>query len=143
MSTGVSVPTGFGWVAASLLSTAVVLQWQSVVVAKARKSAAIEYPRLYADKAEMATSNAAVVFNCKQRAHQNTLEHMPTLLIATLIAAIRYPKLAAAACGTWSLGRILYTIGYSSGVPAKVRRVLSLAFLPDGPMARSACQVRV
>lgn len=90
----------YSYVAASLVGTVFLLAGQSIVVSKARKAAQIPYPQLYAEKAEAAASPAANKFNCAQReallsfpssitltwtrflgAHQNTLEHMPIVLI--------------------------------------------------------------
>ena len=54
-------------------------------------------------------------------AHQNTLEDLPIIVANTLIGGVTHPVVAAALCGTWVFSRILYTIGYSTGDPAKVR----------------------
>jgi hypothetical protein len=46
-----------------------------------------------------------------------------TILLAiyrTLIGGLRYPIFAAAACGFWSVTRILYMIRYGTGEPKKV-----------------------
>ncbi|KAI0053459.1 membrane-associated proteins in eicosanoid and glutathione metabolism [Auriscalpium vulgare] len=122
MSSTITVPAGFSYVLAALLSTSFVLRWQSdYMVSKARKAAGIPYPQMYAEKAEHAASKAAQVFNCTQRAHQNTLEGLPAILVTTLISAIYSPLVAASACGFWSFARILYTLGYSTGEPKRVR----------------------
>ncbi|KAI9509532.1 hypothetical protein F5148DRAFT_746532 [Russula earlei] len=121
------IPPGFAWVGASLLSLAGILQWQTMLVGGARKKAGIAYPRAYAEKAEQEASKEALVFNCAQRAHQNTLENGPVIVITTLIGGLRYPILAAAVCALWSLTRVVYTVRYSSGEP---RKVLFLRILP-------------
>ncbi|KAA1468051.1 membrane-associated proteins in eicosanoid and glutathione metabolism [Dentipellis sp. KUC8613] len=121
MST-IHVPKGFSYVAASLLSTVFLTAWQSIVVGSARKSAAIPYPQLYAEKAEAEASKTAHIFNCKQRAHQNTLENIPGVIVTTLIAGLNYPIIAAAACGIWTSSRIIYTAGYATGDPKKRNR---------------------
>ncbi|ETW87083.1 MAPEG family [Heterobasidion irregulare TC 32-1] len=121
MST-IILPEGTSYVAAGLLSTTILLAWQSIVVSKARKSAKIEYPRLYAEKAEQDASIDALKFNCAQRAHQNTLENMPIILTTSLVTALSYPKLAGVACGCWSVARVLYTSGYATGDPKKRQR---------------------
>ncbi|KAI0275333.1 hypothetical protein BC834DRAFT_852344 [Gloeopeniophorella convolvens] len=77
---------------------------------------------MYAEKAEQDASRDALIFNCKQRAHQNTLENTPTIILTTLISAVQYPKYAAVACGLWNLGRVLYTLGYATGEPKKRSR---------------------
>ncbi|KZT74936.1 membrane-associated proteins in eicosanoid and glutathione metabolism [Daedalea quercina L-15889] len=105
--------------AAALVSVFWLNLFQTVNVATARKRAGISYPQLYAEKAEVAASKNAAIFNCAQRAHQNTLEYLPTIITGTLITSLRYPTFAAVACGTWVACRFLFTIGYSSGDPDK------------------------
>ncbi|EPT01602.1 membrane-associated proteins in eicosanoid and glutathione metabolism [Fomitopsis schrenkii] len=105
--------------AAALVSTFWLTVFQTVNVGRARGRAKIPYPQLYAEKAEAAESKEANKFNCAQRAHQNTLEYLPLIITGTLITSLKYPILAAAACGTWAASRFVYTIGYSSGDPAK------------------------
>ncbi|KAI0308310.1 hypothetical protein B0F90DRAFT_1813589 [Multifurca ochricompacta] len=119
MST-ILVPAGFSWITLSLVSVATLLQWQALAVGKARRKAGVTYPRPYADKAEQEASNDALIFNCLQRAHQNTLENIPVIVITTLIGALRYPVSAALACGLWSFARVVYTKGYASGDPKRV-----------------------
>ncbi|KAH9964219.1 hypothetical protein BC827DRAFT_57497 [Russula dissimulans] len=119
MST-IYVPVGFAWIAASVLSVAAVLQWQTTVVGGARKRARIPYPQAYADKTEQEASKEAMVFNCAQRAHQNTLENVPVIVLTTLIGGLHYPIPAAAGCALWSLARIIYTVRYTTGEPRKV-----------------------
>ncbi|KAI0294982.1 hypothetical protein BC826DRAFT_909579, partial [Russula brevipes] len=108
------------WIAPSLLSVAALLQWQTIAVGGARKRARIPYPQAYADKAEQEASKEAMIFNCMQRAHQNTLENVPVVVLATLVSGIRYPISAAAACGLWSFARLIYTVRYGTGDPRKV-----------------------
>lgn len=60
-------------------------------------------------------------------AHQNTIETITLILSATLIAGIKYPICAALFCGSMTLSRIAYTLGYSSGVPEKVRMSCELS----------------
>ncbi|TFK56321.1 membrane-associated proteins in eicosanoid and glutathione metabolism [Heliocybe sulcata] len=113
------LPKGFTYVIASTFSPVWLLMWQSIKVGRARKAAGIKYPQLYAEKVEAETSNAAMVFNCVQRAHQNTLEYLPIAILGTLVTGITRPILAASLMGAWTLGRVLYTVGYSTGVPEK------------------------
>ncbi|KAI0294981.1 hypothetical protein BC826DRAFT_1009767 [Russula brevipes] len=125
------VPVGFSWVAGSLLSVAILLQWQGLVVGGARGRARIPYPRMYAEKAEQESSKDALIFNCTQRAHQNTLERLPIIVLTTLISGVRFPALAATACGLWSLSRIVYTRGYGSGEPSKRNHPAHFGFLVE------------
>ncbi|EKM48317.1 uncharacterized protein PHACADRAFT_49759, partial [Phanerochaete carnosa HHB-10118-sp] len=109
----------YAYTAAAIVSTFWLTTFQAFKVGRARKAAGIAYPQLMAEKAEAAASKEAQIFNCTQRAHQNTLESLPQLISATLIVGLKYPYFAAAACGTWTVARLLYTIGYSSGDPKK------------------------
>ncbi|KZP25424.1 membrane-associated proteins in eicosanoid and glutathione metabolism [Athelia psychrophila] len=122
MSTTITIPQGLGYTFASLISTCFVLVWQGSVVGKHRKAAKVPYPQAYAEKAEAEASLDAKKFNCAQRAHQNTLENVPIMLILTAITAVQYPVVAAGGLGVYNVGRILYTAGYVTGDPAKRMR---------------------
>ena len=57
------------------------------------------------------------LFNCYQRAHQNTLEFVPYFYSSLFFAGLKYP-IASAVCGaTFAVGRIAYALGYSTGNP--------------------------
>ncbi|KAH9965104.1 hypothetical protein BGW80DRAFT_1179039 [Lactifluus volemus] len=116
--------SSFSWVAASLLSVSGLLYWQAINVARARRRPRYLTPVVtYADKAEQEASTTALVFNCKQRAHQNTLEYIPVLLTVTLVSSLHYPIPAAVGCGLWTVARVFYTLGYGTGTPSKVRNL--------------------
>ncbi|KAI9454166.1 hypothetical protein BJY52DRAFT_1123030, partial [Lactarius psammicola] len=112
-------------VVAALFSIVPVLELQTSVVIRARDKAGIRYPQLYAEKAEQEASKDAKIFNCAQRAHQNTLENVPGIVLSTLISAIHYPTYAAIGCGIWSFSRVFFTLGYSTGEPRRVRLCLN------------------
>jgi len=38
----------------------------------------------------------------------------------TVVLGLKHPAVAASALGAWVLSRIAYTVGYASGIPAKV-----------------------
>ena len=54
----------FGYVCLVGIASAFLLMWQAMQVGKMRKKFNVNYPTMY--------SNDNVVFNCYQRAHQNT-----------------------------------------------------------------------
>ena len=55
------------------------------------------------------------------RAHQNTLEWMPTFLVPLWLCAIYLSDTAAAALGLiWIAGRILYFVGYRKAVEKRL-----------------------
>ncbi|KZV73891.1 membrane-associated proteins in eicosanoid and glutathione metabolism [Peniophora sp. CONT] len=116
-STALFMPQGFSYVAASLITVPLVLQWQAIYVSMARSAAKVEYPLAYAEKAEQEASVHAKVFNCRQRAHANTLENVPSAIVLTTLTGLRYPIFAACALCFWSLCRIVYALGYGSGNP--------------------------
>ncbi|EGO03464.1 hypothetical protein SERLA73DRAFT_46722 [Serpula lacrymans var. lacrymans S7.3] len=110
----------FGHVTTAIVSSTWLLVWQTILVGRFRRRAGIDYPQLYAETAEMKASKDATLFNCAQRAHANTLETLPVVLLSTLVASLKNPYYASYACGLWVFARILYTLGYTTGDPAKV-----------------------
>ena len=40
---------------------------------------------------------------------------------SVLVTGLKYPHVAAGLGTAWFVGRVLYTLGYSTGDPAKVR----------------------
>uniref|UniRef100_A0A8H7XV40 Microsomal glutathione S-transferase 3 n=1 Tax=Psilocybe cubensis TaxID=181762 RepID=A0A8H7XV40_PSICU len=120
MAHTVEIPEGLGYVGASLVSVVFLLIGQSQVVATYRKKAGIAYPQLYAEKAEAEKSQDAHLFNCAQRAAQQTLEQMPIVLILSAINGFKYPILTAGTITLWTVSRISFTRGYITGDPKKV-----------------------
>ncbi len=59
------------------------------------------------------------IFNCYQRAHQNTLEFVPFYLALLMCGGLRHPLVASGAGAVFLLGRVVYSLGYYSGDPAK------------------------
>jgi glutathione S-transferase len=85
--------------------------WMAMRVMNARKQYSVEFPDLY--------SKDNKVFNCIQRAHQNTLENYPQFLLLLMVGGLQYPRISAAAGVIYLLGRIAYAVGYSTGEPDK------------------------
>lgn len=113
-----AAPPPYGWLMVSVAFTAFALQWMAINVAKARKEAGVAYPAMVADGAVVG-EKAALKFNCAQRGHQNTLETLPLLLVMQLLIAQVFPITAAALGAVWTVGRIVYVVGYTNGGPQK------------------------
>lgn len=77
---------------------------------------------VYADKSEAEKDPKKNIFNCAQRAHQNTLEILPIYNTLLLVGGLKYPEISSAAGALFILGRIVYTSGYVTGDPAKRTR---------------------
>ncbi|THU93613.1 MAPEG-domain-containing protein, partial [Dendrothele bispora CBS 962.96] len=138
-----TLPKEFVYVGAAVVSTVYLLGWQTIVVERARKKADVKYPQLYAEKEEAEKSSEKMKFNCAQRAHQNTLEQLPTLYVTTLVVGTKYPVVAASALGTWVLARVLYTRGYATGNPEKRVLGAALGSLMSLPLTLAAAYVVV
>ncbi|KAJ1176524.1 hypothetical protein NDU88_001802 [Pleurodeles waltl] len=76
-----------------------------------RKKYDVKYPKMYSDKDPL--------FNCIQRAHQNTLEVLPTWLIFQLLAGLAFPIPASILGALWVTSRFSYARGYYTGDPQK------------------------
>ncbi|KAK3284702.1 hypothetical protein CYMTET_7662 [Cymbomonas tetramitiformis] len=105
----------YGVVAWTAASSYVLVQWQAVQVAIARRKYNVQYPTMY----EIEKEDEASVFNCYQRAHQNTLEAYPSFLALLMLGGLAYPLVSSAAGGVWIAGRVVYSLGYYSGDPSQ------------------------
>lgn len=103
------------YVACSVAATALMTQFLAVKVALARREYGVPYPQVYAT----GDSQDAVTFNCIQRAHLNCLEYLPNALACQMVMGLQFPVAAAALGAGWTVGRLVYAAGYSSGDPAK------------------------
>ncbi|KIZ01433.1 hypothetical protein MNEG_6530 [Monoraphidium neglectum] len=115
VAASIAVAHQYGYVIASTAFTAAVLQWQAIRVAIARRKYNVAYPKMYAE----GEGEEAQIFNCTQRSHQNTLETAPAMLVMTCMLGLVYPVSAAILNAVWSVGRIFYATGYSTGDPSK------------------------
>nr|CAH0109517.1 unnamed protein product [Daphnia galeata] len=104
----------YGWVILVGIASCFLILWQGVQVGKMRKKFKITYPTMY--------SNDNTLFNCYQRAHQNTLENYPQFLMLLFIGGIHYPLVTAVAGLVWIVGKVSYSLGYYTGDPAKRMR---------------------
>merc|ERR1719500_1138339 len=78
-------------------------------VQEAEDGVKVELPTMYSDTEQM--------FNCYQRVHQNTLERIPLFLAILLLAGLFNSIIAAVIGAIWVAGRVIYSVGYYSGVP--------------------------
>nr|CAB3263823.1 microsomal glutathione S-transferase 3-like [Phallusia mammillata] len=101
----------FGYVILCIFYTVVNHMYLAIQVGKARKKYKVLYPTMYSPDNNM--------FNCIQRAHQNTLESMPLFLVVLLLVGIVYPKFAAACGALYVTSRFSYAWGYYTGDPKK------------------------
>eukprot|EP01119_Soliformovum_irregulare_P012365 TRINITY_DN3201_c0_g2_i1.p1 TRINITY_DN3201_c0_g2~~TRINITY_DN3201_c0_g2_i1.p1 ORF type:complete len:143 (-),score=17.47 TRINITY_DN3201_c0_g2_i1:101-529(-) len=104
-----SVSTNYGYVILSGIASLLYLQYLGIQVGIARKKYNVQYPKMYDDNQP--------VFNCIQRAHQNSLEIWPTFLVLHFLGGIRFPLLATLAGLLFVFGRVIYAQGYSTGKP--------------------------
>ena len=79
-------------------------------VMTARKQYNIPYPNLYAVPGHHDKADA---FNRVQRGHQNFLEGIGDYRFMALIGGLKYPYLNAVGGLVFSIGSVLYQVGYS------------------------------
>jgi glutathione S-transferase len=88
---------------------------------QARKKSGLKYPVSYATPEEIAKNPAAYQFNCAQRAHLNFTENHTSFLTGLLISGLSFPLVSASLGAAWSLARLHYALGYTSGQGPKGR----------------------
>lgn len=105
----------------ALLLALLVYSWAGILVGQARGKHGVEAPAT--------TGNPT--FERIFRAHQNSVEQLVLFVPLLAVVAVQWGDVLAASYGAiWSVGRILYTIGY--GVEAKKR---SLGFMLSGALS--------
>ncbi|XP_054894425.1 microsomal glutathione S-transferase 3b [Poeciliopsis prolifica] len=105
------VNSNYGYVILIYLYSWIMLGYLAAKVIGARKKYRVKYPTMYSDNEHM--------FNCIQRAHQNTLELYPQWLVFQTITALMYPLTATVLGAIWVTSRFFYAWGYYSGDPEK------------------------
>jgi len=103
------IPSGFGYVAFTGVASIFMLMWQGIQVGKMRKQLKINYPTMYSPTNDL--------FNCYQRAHQNTLENYSQFLMLLFLGGLEMPVLASISGVVWIVSRISYARGYYTGDP--------------------------
>lgn len=105
----------YGYVIAALGVAAAANIGMAIAVGKQRKKIGLKYPKVYAE-GDTPEENK---FNCCQRAHQNHVESAPHIMLLMAAVGAQKPISAASLGMVYTLGRILFFKGYSSGDPAK------------------------
>jgi glutathione S-transferase len=111
LEAALQLPPDYGFVLATLGLTAALLQYLAIRVALARREFDVQYPTMYTNTAEGRT------FDCIQRAHQATLETVGAQSLLIALLGLSHPIPAAAAQAGWLAGRLVYSLGYSTGDP--------------------------
>ncbi|KAK3718533.1 hypothetical protein LTR37_005037 [Vermiconidia calcicola] len=138
MATTITVPREYGYVVATTAFTFFLGAWHGMRIGFFRKAAGVGYPKFYADSGDMASASAEkkkqmYLFNCAQRAHGNYNENHPSVAIAMLLTGLRYPIATTVMGVAWSVGRLVYALGYTKkdGSDGKGRLYGSFFWLPQ------------
>ncbi|KAH6565115.1 hypothetical protein BASA62_007497 [Batrachochytrium salamandrivorans] len=83
------------------------------------RCAKVPLPYMYAEVGDVELHPEKHIFNCTQRAHQNTLEMYPGFLFLLSLSGIQYPLYSGIFGAVWILGRIIFAVSYISGDPEK------------------------
>eukprot|EP00164_Ancoracysta_twista_P001336 GFYU01001744.1.p1 GENE.GFYU01001744.1~~GFYU01001744.1.p1 ORF type:complete len:145 (-),score=31.61 GFYU01001744.1:305-739(-) len=117
----------YGYVLMSVGFSFILNTYQTVLVVKARRQYDVNYPDLYAPESH----KHAKAFNSVQRGHQNTLESLAPLQVATVLSGLAYPVYAAGMFTSWCLTRFAYAYNYASGDPSKRVVPAALGHIPE------------
>jgi glutathione S-transferase len=122
------------YVLLAAVSTFLVGTWQGMRVGTFRKSAKIPYPFEYASyeqvqTASPASSQAMILFNSAQRAHQNFNENHGIAVAAMMIAGLKNPVATAVLGAVWSVNRVIYAVGYTNGSEGGKGRYYGIAWM--------------
>ncbi|EIE90138.1 hypothetical protein G6F46_006711 [Rhizopus delemar] len=116
------IPSEYGYVLAVATLSVLHLVTLTIKVGKARKAANVPYPYAYAEQSQAEKDPLKHIFNCAQRAHQNSLEIFPIYSTLLLIGGLKYPCISSAAGLVFLAGRAVYASNYSTGKVEKRTR---------------------
>ncbi len=106
-------PKGYGYVFSVLGASGFMNIYLMLKVSKARKEYNVDYPDLYARE----SNEKKKEFDCVQRAHQNTLESYPIVMLQMVLGGMVYPVWSAIFGGIWTVSRVIYGYGYAKSGP--------------------------
>ncbi|GBN28059.1 Microsomal glutathione S-transferase 3 [Araneus ventricosus] len=111
MALTIAIDEDYGYVIVVGVLSMIFAYVLGVNVYLARQRFGIKYPAMYSD--------TNMKFNCMQRVHANYLEVFPTFLTLLFCGGLAHPIYCSIAGIVYLLGRLVYSIGYSSGDPEK------------------------
>ncbi|KAG0273428.1 Microsomal glutathione S-transferase 3 [Linnemannia exigua] len=115
----IALNADYGYTVAVSVASTLLVTILGFKVGSYRKEAGVPLPAMYADEVEAKKDKKKMIFNCKQRVHQNTLEGFTSFMVSLMIAGARYPVAAPVLGLIWCAGRMAYSFGYTSGDPNK------------------------
>ena len=118
--------SNLGLLGLAMVFNMIMLFQLGINVGNARKKYHVEYPTMYAvitkEDAPEKDKKEVNMFNCIQRAHQNTLEGQASFLTAAYFSAQRAPLFTGICAFVVVLSKFAYAQGYSTGDPKKRMR---------------------
>merc|ERR1711936_198324 len=138
------IDPAYGYVLLVPILTYCLSFWQGFMVGKMRTKYKVDYPAMYSDTEPVFNCYQVKIFDvncfpasnavCLQRAHQNTLERIPLFLILLLTAGLLNAKVTAAFGFLWLLARVIYAVGYYSGIPKNRVAGSLMSLLSEAPL---------